>query len=799
MSINPNRPDKSSEFGENIVTNESETTFENWEEHQEELVKVEATEKNESESVDARSKEEQLDVLRSQAQGLAISAESVAEEASNEFVKFGAVKISRELLGEEKVVVSEVKGRSKINILGRKKDKGTLRRLLYENDYTEEDFKELFTPTVAKLFLEEASQHDNIDYVFRGNPPGRLLEALSLEHQLSILSKKENIEYIVRNAPRRTEDTLVNKSACALLNNLLGSEDKRVSTKTLGRIIQKQKDERGAMFGGSPIAERLNPEIANQLFEVTSNDGHYGKLDCAIAFLDDESIFDKIDYIIDRPISVDDAYIFDGIIKTNATSVGEDEGWREKYKAHFSPRMRKLVEIGGLAYADAIEEEQTAALRELENTKEMREKIGLDEKSWDRLRRSSPSLYEQIKASQQFGANVEENIRLFAESSLVEWCGDRVNTVEALNDVDKIYLEMSKEAIKKEQYGVAREFIGHYALGMGAHEAAKGLISIGAIEIHRPRGYSTSEPVFYGVDKVKLKSTSAFGELSEDQKSVVSDAISLLECRDEDLEGRLEIYEQNHVSSNEGKNFRELIDEAKDRMSEKVSRIYSERMLQSVRFGTKKVDELEYFRTQVPILKMESKDFLLLVHRLGAFVKKDREDPAQWNNDEHLSDIQKEVGYISTTAIAAGALRLANILPKDLANQDEVFYGFSQLGNKSIKAMCTTDAYTRVGKIERGYEKSTEIKTSVQDVFYEDPSQLIKGNKKATKDNRPTYRHNEVALDRYSGNPNEHGGRLQPSEIIVFADDSSKIGDLPKKHAAYFGVPIVMIDPKKYN
>ncbi len=800
MGIDPNKPNAAPAPGENITTGESEPTFKSWEEHQKELGIAEAVKESEPAPIDAPSKEEQLATLLSQAKELATSTENAAEEESSELVEFGAAKIPRELLGEEKVVISELKDRSKLDVFGRRKDKETLQRLLYDDDYTEEDFKKLFTPTVAKLFLDGLDQPDNVDCLLRGIPPGRLLEALPLENQLSVLSKKENINYIVSHSASRAEDELVNKSACGLLNNLTKSNDERISAKGLERVIQRQHDERRVVFGGAPLAERLDPKISSQLFEVASNDNGYSKLDCAMAFLSGKELFDNIDHIFDRPVSVADACIFNQVIESNTVGVEENEEWRAKYDTHFSPEIRKLVELGGLAYADITEEEQAAVLKELEDTKELRGEIGLDDKSWDTLRRSSPRLYEQIKASQQLDAKTKENIKLFAESGLVGWCGDRIDVLEALDDVDKIYLEMSREAIEKEQYSTAREFIGYYALGMGTDEAARGLISVGAIETHRPRGYSTNGPIFYGVDKIKLKDTSAFGELSEDQKLLILDAISLFGCKDEELGEKLEVYEKNHVSSSEKKKFKDLMSEAKERMSEKVSKIYGERMQQSIQAGTRKVgDIVGESGEQIPVLEMEGKDFLLLVHRLGAFIKKDREDPAQWNNDEHLSNTQKEIGYISTTLIANGALRLANILPEELGDQDEVFYGFSRLGDKSIKAMCTTDSYTKVREVRRGYEKTPEITTAVQDVFYEDPEQLIKQNEKDTKQNRANYRHNEVALDRYSGNPNERDGRLQPSEIIVFTDNQSKIGDLPKKHAAYFGVPIIMIDPNKYK
>ena len=113
--------------------------------------------------------------------------------------------------------------------------------------------------------------------------------------------------------------------------------------------------------------------------------------------------------------------------------------------------------------------------------------------------------------------------------------------------------------------------------------------------------------------------------------------------------------------------------------------------------------------------------------------------------------------------------------------------------------MCKTDAYTLVGNFRRGLETTEAITTLRMDHFYDNPKKLIADSKKATKDYVKSHQYCEVVLDRYSGNQEQFGGRLQPSEIVVFVDDPSKIGDLQKKHAAYFGVPIIMIDPKKHG
>ena len=51
-------------------------------------------------------------------------------------------------------------------------------------------------------------------------------------------------------------------------------------------------------------------------------------------------------------------------------------------------------------------------------------------------------------------------------------------------------------------------------------------------------------------------------------------------------------------------------------------------------------------------------------------------------------------------------------------------------------------------------------------------------------------------LDRF---PGENGERKRPDYLVVYGDKQEDIDELTKKHAAYFGVPIMLIDPKKYG
>ena len=154
--------------------------------------------------------------------------------------------------------------------------------------------------------------------------------------------------------------------------------------------------------------------------------------------------------------------------------------------------------------------------------------------------------------------------------------------------------------------------------------------------------------------------------------------------------------------------------------------------------------------------------------------------------------IRKPVGYISTCTLSEGALFVAQTEP--LGAGDEVYYGFADLGEDGFLYGAEYDTYTETTE---GADKSARVVTERQAFLYDDMDELIERTKTRRKSDED---YNEVVLDRYARNrPEPAQELLYPSYVIVFTDDPKKITERSKKHAAYFGVPILMIDPVKYG
>ena len=772
----------------NIVDSNPEQIFPSWEEHQKELGTVET----EQAQVPEEPLDEEAKVLKL-AQLKAEMVEMVGgeiEEASEEKVKFGSVELPRSLLGEEKVLVDSLKERPKFDFIGRAKDKKIAWQLINEDNKNEEQIKNNFSPTVAKAFLDIC--HEDPDSMYRP-AYARLFEALPIEVQESEFSKKEAEGLL--NAFHES-DTLMNKVACGMIVNLETEDnpDNRIDSKAIMHIARHERNQK-RFKNGRPISDFLTKEVSQRLFEASAKT-NVGKLDRAVAFLKPEQIFDQLEDLTNRDMPISDVGLFNEMIENSEEKNGiEQSKWRARYQVAFPPESRRLAEIDDNFYRDYTPDRARAVVAELDATTTQREQIGLSEAAWDSIRRKHSAVYEQVK-----GQPVDEEtamaLKLFVGSGLMATSRGEINSLEEVKNIDTILAASAKNRLKEEDYDGARDFIGQYAFGMGMEEMAQSLVALGVMDLKRHK--SLDEGKFeFGKDKFKIKDLYAIKDMSEEQRLLVLDAVALFGCKDSELANKLKAYEDNHVSLGEKGKLVDTIEKAKAQVSEKASESYSKFMQEKLQIGAREVAELDYEGSKVPVMKMEGNEFLLLIHRLGAFSRKNRENPAQWNDESEKG--KRNVGYISTSAIANGSIRLANIEEKHYGDKDEVFYSFTNLGKGSIKAMCEEDAYTDVRSKRRGYEIVEEITTDRQDHFYLDPRELIKKNKFATMGADKTYKHNEVVLDRYSGDQNKNGGRLQPNQIVVFTDDPSKIGDLPKKHAAYFGIPILMVDPNRYK
>ena len=100
----------------------------------------------------------------------------------------------------------------------------------------------------------------------------------------------------------------------------------------------------------------------------------------------------------------------------------------------------------------------------------------------------------------------------------------------------------------------------------------------------------------------------------------------------------------------------------------------------------------------------------------------------------------------------------------------------------------------------------TRVTAGRQSFWYSTPDELIDDTRsrgrirKFSEKNDFYHAYNEVVLNRYNGGPNgDRNDRLHPSCILCFGKDESAISEDMKRHAAYFGIPIYIIDEDKYG
>ena len=793
--------------GESSAGEQSFANFESevpsWQKHQEELNQnaVGQSATPISEIDDPGERERRLRELRAKIESLAKpNVAEAGEMVREELVDFGGAEIPEKMLGKEKVVVKELKTRPRWDFLGRRKDEGVLERLMNGDYDGEDEFRTLFTPTVAQAYLDRLNREDVAGSLHYSTDEARVFEALPLDVQVGELSTSECLGFL--NAEHGSE-TLANKAACGLINNLeRRGAGKRADKQNIEYAVLNSEKLHKKIANGGPVADLLSDEVAKKLFGALVEDG-LSKFDSATVCLKSKQMIDGLEWLVNQNATVGDVGFVRDMIGAQESRDGcVYDAWRQKYETVFPLGLRRLSEADrGSDYRKCTLSEAEEIVAEMDATRDKRESLGMNEKSWNGLRRRCPSIYEQVK-SEQVDEKTARILRLFTKTDLMDLMSGRVNTLDDVRNIDNLVREAADESFENDDYDMARDYIGQYAFGIGMNDMVQNLRSLGVIEVNRRKKSDEDDDdvAEFGRDRFKIGNLSVLGDMSEEQKLLLLDAIALCNCKDDGLKKKLESYKENHISFEEKEKFVELLDGAREAVCERVTDNYGRYMKEKLQANSRLVDELEYGDKKIPLLRMEGDEFMLLVHRLGAFAPKDRDDPAQWNETIKTDNASREgVGYISTAAIAKGALRLANIETEKLDDENEVFYAFVDLGKGSIKAMRETDAHTGVDYKMRLDDSKAMIVTGSQDHFYDNPVDLIKKNQEATKRWEKTYRHSEVVLDRYSGDPNQFGGRLQPSHIIVFTDNPDRISDLQKKHAAYFGVPILMIDPAKYS
>ncbi|MBR3132079.1 hypothetical protein IKG33_01560 [Candidatus Saccharibacteria bacterium] len=779
-----------------------EDAFLSWEEHREKQ-KEDGTDK-ESSLVGAEQADSQTanaEELRDAVLDLAKSVDEYERDGDDDLIEFAGMKLSREAVGTDKVMVTELKKRSKFDVLGKAKDKKAMDKLMEiisdedcSDEEKEEAMKRLFDPYVANLFLQEA--HEDYNFAHHLTHYHRMFEALPLKIQLEEFLGQEHL--LTLSTPRDYPRSLLNKIACGVLDSIESEtgKEKRTGKDRLGKMIERRMFERN--FGHETAIDMVDDNIMQRLYDKAVDFG-FGEAKRCLGLLKSEQIIAKLGDIANDPdLRVGDVSNTYLMIENEDMDDNKKAEWREKYEEILPYEMRRIVSIGDAFMTELDLEGAKEYLEKLDEDRELREEIGLDEGEWDDLMHGAQTLYEQVKKAKSISDEQIMAIKKYIKSHFWRFISDGDITLENVVNVDEIIMMVAEQFLEKGESEKAREAICQHVFGIGLRDSLQDLVSLGIIEEEKLKGKGISDRIFVGEDRVSIKE---LDDIPAELRFMILEMVDLCNCSDEELRDKFEGYKEKGISTDESEKIRQCIEGMIKMTRRKTTEAYSKYMEGTIRDGAVSLGEIPYDDKMIPVLEMRGKKMMLLIHRLGAYVRKDKNNPAQWNDDTYIDG---GLGYISTTAIADGLIKLANIDVGELDDPDEVFYAFTKLKGESILAMCERDAHTHVGQLRYKDDVEMSVKTGAQDYFCKDPMELIRRTKKSMK-KRPYYAHNEVVLDRYSGDPNKHGGRLQPSYIVAFSDDVSKIGDLPKKHASYFEqedgspIPILMIDPKKYR
>ncbi len=373
-------------------------------------------------------------------------------------------------------------------------------------------------------------------------------------------------------------------------------------------------------------------------------------------------------------------------------------------------------------------------------------------------------------------------------------------SLEEAKNPKQMYLRHAEHFAEQGNSSEVRNELCKGLYGVDVEELAMRLISIGVIglpSLYKESGIKniirgeglTSMPDI-GVFPMKINEAQERGAITEEERRILLESIRLLSTS-KNYDEFFQIMRERPDGETR------ILPEVLKKLTENSRRLASENISEVTRKtfeeSTEEVGSIEYDGKTIPIREMVGDEFMVLGTVPGIFShNKDLvNDPERWNRDsrEIPDETRIEDGYISTSLFCDGKIRIAyqyhspEELYKASVEEGLFMYAFTDLGENGVRHMANYDLYTTID--EGG------VDTRRQDFFYDDLRELI----------AQTGKYNEVAVDRFAkrneaGAP--FGGRLQPNYIVCFVRDSSEISDLAKKHAAYFGVPIVMIDPWKY-
>lgn len=394
---------------------------------------------------------------------------------------------------------------------------------------------------------------------------------------------------------------------------------------------------------------------------------------------------------------------------------------------------------------------------------------------------------------------------------------------------DEILLDFGLKSAEKKldegDYRGARCEICKAEFGVRLGKVCSDLVAFGAIdfsiedrqEMRSFHGISPEdffEVMFSKIGQVEVGNVEHLldtGQINTDSAAIILEAIRLFGCGDDDLRDNIESLKTS-PDKLKGHKMGEILAQTRKNLEIASSREYTDYMTEKIQQGTRQIELLDYDylnnegeieHKKVPVLEMVGDEFMLLVHRRGGiYSKSDMElnDPSSWDR-RPPSKFDKEgrpVGYVSTSAIGDCSLDVAG----GAVDSDSLFYAFADLGENAFMHSAEYDLYVEPRVDEDSFlsaQPTYSIKADRQDFFYNSPHEVVTRTRDRLNNNASGEGYNEVTLDRYPGGDASPESRLRPSHLVFFGKSPDAIGDLVKKHAAYFGAPIVLIDPDKYG
>ncbi len=754
---------------------------------------------------------------------------SVGEvEPQPQLHEFGAFRLSDDELGASKVAVSKVKRRPFFDIKGRKADKDELDLLFSYYGTMDSSVDSRLTPSVAGELVHvlESGKDSELEGI-HSSALVQLFEKLPLDDQQRIAKSKNGAKLL---AIMSREGGIYDRSADGAILKIAAGLTARFGEHAPNQKERAILQDFGKVGPSTYVAREKslffnNTERANRsaFFGALTRCG-VKKFDAALTVLDEESILDRVEELTDGQedtLTIGHAVVLQqrawdatGEAKTKCFDAyskvfgGKSmDALKTMLESNFSSQFRNRSEIFAIN-----DETADGMLSIIHQAMGVGQELGIGANRLAEvvaIEGGGPILQKITEAWPIEDETRKKNIKqyLLEKEHIDQEYGIGVEDLETFDNMRGLYLKGARARLERGDYAGARKNICEYAYGVRFGTVMRNLVAMGVVSVdesgvrsagkieeYYEGGGSTGEKVQVG----NLKRLREVGKLSAAEEALVLDAIALARMPGKKLGDRLDLYEAGSGSVDLG--LGDLLMKTREKYSRVMTREIEAQSQEGLQ-GARLIDEIECAdpkdsskTVKVPVMKMESDRFILAVHKLGAFYSggKDLDVPENWNtrNPTKFRPDGHPAGYISTSMISEKILGVTSI---DEDDPDEIFYAFAELGDGPVAQFAAEyDLYTEPEEVGQGSNEYV-INSSMQDFFYEDPREVP---------DRVLKRHgsySEVVLDRYGGDPNVHDGRLQPSHLVVFAGDESSIGERVKKHAAYFGVPILLIDPKKYG